>query len=153
MLLLNQLISNLETKIEHLETSNLEISKSTVGWQIDHALRVINGVVSQLKKSSPDDYKWKFNFPRILVFTINKIPRGKANAPKSVQSFDGIKKIDLVNQIEIAKKLVLELNDLTKKNNFNHPYFGILNLEQTIKFLNIHTNHHLKIINDILLKK
>jgi hypothetical protein len=150
MLALKQLINQLESKINDFESTNLEVSKSTVGWQIDHSLRVINGVISLLKKSNPEDYKWKFNFPRTVVFFINRIPRGKANAPKNVQSSDEILKQDLQNQIEISKTLVLDLEKLHKKSNFKHPYFDILNLKQTIKFLNIHTNHHLKVINDIL---
>lgn len=150
MLAINHLITQLESKINDFETTNLEISKSTVGWQIDHSLRVIIGVISLLKKSNPDDYKWKFNFPRTIVFFVNRIPRGKANAPKNVQCFDEILKQDLINQIEISRTLVLELDKLHKKSNFKHPYFDVLNLEQTVKFLNIHTNHHLNIINDIM---
>ena len=150
MLALNHLITQLESKINDFETTNLEISKSTVGWQIDHSLRVIIGVISLLKKSNPDDYKWKFNFPRTIVFFVKRIPRGKANAPKNVQCSDEILKQDLKNQIETSKILILDLEELHKKSNFKHPYFDVLNLEQTIKFLNIHTNHHLKIINDIL---
>lgn len=33
---------------------------------------------------------------------------------------------------------------------FEHPYFGKLKLKQTITFLEIHTNHHLEIIQDIV---
>ena len=147
---LKTLLSELESKIEHCDVSNLDISKSTVGWQIDHSLRVVNGVISQLKNSNPEDYKWKFNFKRLLIFSLNKIPRGKATAPKSVQSFEKIFRINLINQIEISKKLIADLDNLHKNSNFKHPYFDVLNLKQTIKFLNIHTNHHLKIVNDIL---
>ncbi len=150
MLSLIHLINQLESKIDDFETVNLNISKSTIGWQIDHSLRVINGVISMLKKSNPEDYKWKFNFPRTIVFFVNRIPRGKAKAPKTVQSKGNIDKNDLINQIETAKILILDLDKLHKKSNFKHPYFDVLNLKQTIKFLNIHTNHHLKIINDIL---
>ena len=33
---------------------------------------------------------------------------------------------------------------------FTHPIFKNLNKKQTIKFLKLHTNHHIKIVNDIL---
>ena len=147
---LNSLIETLESKIEFFESTNQLISKSTVGWQIDHSLKVINAIIDTLKKSNPSNYKSNFNFKRIVVFAINSIPRGKANAPKTVRTNDEIFKQDLESQIEISKKLVTQLYTLQKNNNFLHPYFGILNLKQSIKFLKIHTHHHLKIINDIL---
>jgi hypothetical protein len=37
-----------------------------------------------------------------------------------------------------------------KNQYFTHPIFGDLNTEQTFKFLGVHTNHHLKIIKDIV---
>ena len=150
---LENLISNLESKIAHCDISNLEVSKSTVGWQIDHSLRVVNAIILQLKNSNQNDYKWQFNFKRLLVFSLNKIPRGKGTAPKSVQCYEKIIEQNLVILIEISKKLISELDSLPIKSNFKHPYFGVLNLKQSIKFLNIHTNHHLKIVNDILKKK
>ncbi len=146
---LENLIFALENKIDFSDKTNFDISKSNVAWQIDHSLKVINGIVYVLKNSNPDDYKWNFNFKRSLIFTLSKIPRGKAAAPKAVQSFEVITKDKLFIQAEIAKKNVAELNNLKKNHNFNHPFLGILNLKQTIQFLNIHTDHHLKIINDI----
>ena len=147
---LNLLINQLEDKIDFYKSEKTSVSKSTIGWQIDHSLRVFNGIISILKKSDTDNYKWKFNFPRAIVLTFKNIPRGKANAPKNVRTYDEILKQDLINQLEIAKKLVLDLNGLHKKSNFIHPYFGVLNLKQSINFIEIHTTHHLKIINDIL---
>ena len=139
---LNSLIETLESKMEFFESTNQLISKSTVGWQIDHSLKVINGIIDTLKKSNPSNYKSNFNFKRIVIFAINSIPRGKANAPKTVRTYDEILKQDLVSQIEISKKLVSQLCTLQKNNNFLHPYFGILNLKQSIKFLQIHTRHY-----------
>jgi hypothetical protein len=36
---------------------------------------------------------------------------------------------------------------------FEHPYFGKLKLKETIRFLEIHTQHHLDIIRDIIMNK
>ncbi|MBC7642606.1 MAG: DUF1569 domain-containing protein [Flavobacterium sp.] len=147
---LEKLVQELETNIVHKDKIKLDISKSDIAWQIDHSLKVINGIIFQLKNSNPKDYNWTFNLKRLLVFTLNKIPRGKATAPKSVQAFERIYETYLIDQIEISKKLISDIENLDKNCNFKHPYFDILNKKQTIKFLNIHTNHHLKIIKDIL---
>lgn len=149
---LHNLLYKLESNIDNFEIENTSVSKSTIGWQIDHTLRVVNGVITQVKISNPDEYKSSFNFKRFVVFSINKIPRGKARAPKSVQATGIINKSELISQIEIAKKLVSEVYNFNEKSNFKHHYFGVLNLKQCIKFLEIHTNHHLKIIDDVLKK-
>ena len=49
----------------------------------------------------------------------------------------------------IAKNSLVDLETLNANSYFTHPYFGDLNLKKTIWFLNLHTNHHLKIIKDI----
>jgi len=41
------------------------------------------------------------------------------------------------------------LKTLPKDRYFEHPFFGKLKLKQTINFLEIHTMHHLDIIEDI----
>ena len=149
---LSELLSQLESKIDAFETTNTKVSTSTIGWQIDHSLKVINGIISQLKVSELRKLPLRFNFAKTIIFITKTIPRGKAKAPKSVQSYDKIEKIDLRNQIELAQKLIIEFEELDNKCNFKHPYFGQLNKIETLKFLKIHTNHHLKIMNDILMK-
>jgi hypothetical protein len=47
------------------------------------------------------------------------------------------------------KNSLVDLETLNANSYFTHPYFGDLNLKKTIWFLNLHTNHHLKIIKDI----
>ena len=143
-------IQELESYLSHLEKSNPKISSSTIGWQIDHCLLVINGIIGQLEVSNPSNFNSKFNFPKFLVFATGKIPRGKARAPKLVNP-TGIATIsDLKSKIEQAKMNVPKLRNLPKNANFKHPFFGDINTPQTEKFLRIHTHHHLKIIRDIL---
>jgi hypothetical protein len=51
---LNSLIKDLESKIEFKDAVNLNISKSDVAWHLDHSLKVINSVITVLKKSNPE---------------------------------------------------------------------------------------------------
>jgi hypothetical protein len=144
------ILLQLENHIPNLEKTNSKISSSSIGWQIDHCLLVINGIISQLEVSNPSEYRSKFNLPKFLVFTTGKIPRGKARAPKIAMPVDVATANELQSKIELAKKNILKLNSFPINAHFKHPFFGDLNTKQTEKFLAIHTKHHLKIIEDIL---
>lgn len=147
---LEKIIVELEQNIEHSQKMNAAISSKNVAWQIDHILRVVIGTCKLLKKSNPEDYKWKFNKTKTFIFLKGSIPRGIAKAPKSVISEQEISLEELKNQIKEAKQQIEAINDLPKKANFKHPYFGYLDLKESRKFLNIHSQHHLKIIKDII---
>jgi hypothetical protein len=147
---LNQLIQELENAIPNQDTINTSISKSSVGWHIEHCLLVINSVVNAVEKSNPRDYKWKFSFIRILVMNTKKIPRGKARAPEIVQPKEDFNSETLKNHLEEAKINIKKLQVIEPNHYLAHPYFGHLKLKNIIPFLKIHTNHHLHIINDII---
>lgn len=148
---LDSILNQLESHIADFEKTNPAVSKSTIGWQIDHSFLVINTVVSQIKKSNPADYKWKFNKNRFLVYIIlRKIPRGKVRAPKAVQPFEEITLEHLKSKLKIIRNNIAELELLEPKNYFTHPFMGDLNLKTTIRFLELHTKHHLTIIEDIV---
>jgi hypothetical protein len=144
-------VKELESKIPNLEDYNPEISKSNVGWHIEHILLTIKMIIEAVEKSNPADYTWSFKLSRIVVFTMNKIPRGRAKAPKVVVP----KTYDEQTLLEHLKIVTLKIQGLEKMSSdkyFDHPYFENLRLNKTIKFLEIHTKHHLEIINDILKK-
>lgn len=147
---LYNILFQLENHISNFEKTNSKISSSTIGWQIDHCLLVINGIIGQLEISNPDEFQSKFNFNRLIVFTSGKIPRGKIRAPKVVTPIEVATVEDLKSKIEIAKNKVSKLNNLPKNSFFKHPFLSDLNVKQAEKFLFLHTKHHLKIIEDIL---
>lgn len=150
--ILNNLLNEIEHNVPNKEMSNSKVSKVNVGWQLDHSLKVINGVCTILLKTKHEKYKRDFNFWRLILFPFGYIPRGKAKAPKIVQPDGHISVEDLHAQLEIARKHLDKISPLPKKSYFIHHIFGTLSKRQTLRFLEIHTKHHLKIVNDILKK-
>jgi len=149
---LNHLLNNIEAHIENHNVSNPKISKSSVAWHLDHSLKVINKVIATLQSSDPDSYKNNFSFLGKVFFTLGFFPRGKAKAPKHVIPPETILKDDLISQTELAKTNVKTIKGLDKNAYFKHPLFGNINTKRIYKFLVLHTNHHLKIVDDITAK-
>ena len=150
--ILKQLLSEIETTIPFKDEQNLSVSKSTVGWQLDHTLKVFIKISEWTANSNPKDYKWNFNFMRLVLFPLCYIPRGKGKAPKYVLPPEIITTQDLNNQLETAKNQISILNNLPQGVYFKHFIFGMLSKKQTLRFLEIHTKHHLKIVREILKK-
>lgn len=147
---LEKLFLELEQAIPSLESKKDSVSKASVGWQIEHALRVIMGICHTLKKSDPKEYKWSFNPKRTLLLNIGHFPRGVAKAPKPTRPVDKSDQETLKKYLAKAKSEVLTIDDLPKNSFFKHPVFNHLNLKQSQRFLVLHTFHHIKIIRDIL---
>lgn len=149
---LKKQLKELESKIPMRELISPEVSKSNIGWHIEHTLLTIDAIIHELKKSDPMNYKWSLRLPRLIVFTINKIPRGRAKSPEVVvpRIYD---EITLNKHLKDVKLKIEELENISSDKYFDHPVFGNLKSGKTIKFIKIHTNHHLEIINDILKSK
>lgn len=143
-------LKNLTSYTSQADKNNPLVSNANVGWHIDHSLMVINKVLSQLEQSNEKDYKWQFNLKRTIVFFQNEFPVGKAKAPETVKPDQDFKEETTLAFGEKAKAKIESSIHLPTKKNFKHPFFGLLNKKQTLKFLDIHTNHHIKIIKRIL---
>jgi hypothetical protein len=147
---LNNLIDELEQHILFLDKTNTTVSKASVGWHIEHSLKVLTQIIDAVEKSDPEKYKWCFNLKSTLVLSFNKIPRGKGKAPKTVIPEVNITGDTLKHHVEKTRFMINKIENLHPNHYFKHPYFGDMNLKPTKKFLGIHTNHHLKIIKDII---
>lgn len=136
--------------IPYAEKHNSAVSKSNVAWQLDHSLKVINAIALSLKKSNPENYKPKFSIQKHFIIFFGFIPRGKARAPKEVNYSNEISIESLHKQVEQAENLIKEVEKLPASSFFHHPLFGDLDLKTSLKFMGIHTKHHIKIVKDIL---
>lgn len=148
---LQSLLLEIESNITNKNIEDSYISKANVGWHLDHSLKVFNLVCTVLARSNPSDYNSKFNTRRWLIFTLGSFPRGRAKAPKKVVSENiNISDKELYEQLEHAKTGLGIIKTLDPHAFFKHHIFGNLSKKQTMRFLEIHTNHHLKIVQEIL---
>lgn len=146
---IQQLLTQLEVNISNAERINNAISAVPVGWHIEHSLLVLNSVAEALRDSDPAEYKRKFSIWKLIVFTTNKIPRGRAKSPARVlPKGDGTKE-SLNTLLHLTTKNLEAAFSLPPNHWFRHPIFGALNVKPAFKFMGIHTNHHLQIIKDI----
>lgn len=140
----------IKAHIQYLEKVNTKVSKVSVGWHLDHSLKVMNSVIENINSSTAVHYQPKFSALRLVTFTLGFFPRGKAKSPKRVLPPEIIVKKDIEHQLETAMHNLKLMDGLDQHQFFTHPLFHQLNKKQTIKFLGLHTNHHLKIVKDIL---
>lgn len=143
-------VNQLRMHVPDYEKLQPAVSSANIGWHIQHMLLVFNRIITAVENSDPTLYKSSFNIKKSLVYTFNKMPRGKAVAPKTVKPIGQNIPETLLPEIETVIEKINTLATLQKNHHFPHPFFGKLNLRETERFLYIHTNHHLKIINDIL---
>lgn len=147
---LQEQLSEIYALIPERDAQNKEVSSAPVAWHLDHTLRTINRLSERLATSKPENYKSKFSLARIFVHTTGNIPRGRTQATNSVRPPDKILTDSLYIQLKLAKENLGKISKLDKHCHFEHPIFKTLNRDQTRRFLEVHTKHHLKIIGDIL---
>jgi len=139
--------------IQFKDRVNLNVSKVPISWHLDHSLKVVNKICLVLKNSDPAIYENRFHLLRWVILTFRYIPRGKGKSPGAVLPPDTIKTEDLLKQLENARENLKAMVDLHPNANFVHPVFGQLNKKKAMRFLHVHTKHHLGIIRDILGKE
>ena len=149
---LDAIVPELATFIPNYNQSNRAISEVAVGWHIEHSLLVIIKICESISSSNPEKYQWKFNLKWLIVSVIGSLPRGKAKAPPTVIPESVLSATSLKESFSLAKTAIESLKKCYPNQYFFHPFFGKMNQKSTLEFFSIHTNHHLKIIKDILEK-
>lgn len=148
--MLKDKLNEIESYIVYRDSLNKEVSKVPISWHLDHTLITINKIYKVMNASDIKKYKKRFNFSRTILFTLNKIPRGRAESPDSVRPSEIIVTDSIYAHLKNARENINLIDSLPQKAHFTHPYVGTLNRRQAKKFLKIHTEHHLKIVRDIL---
>lgn len=147
---LEQLLRELEGYIPHQAHQDTAVSGGSVGWHIEHCLLTIDAVAQGLLRSQPEAYRSRFDLRRLVVMAVGKIPRGKVKAPKVVQPEGTHDTASLQAHLHRTRAQLQALSDLSPRHYFTHPFLGDFRLRPALRFLGIHTRHHLHIMQDIL---
>ena len=141
-------------EIENLKVfsakSKPSVSDVSVGWHLEHSLLVIKSILEGLQKSDPQKYHPQNKLSKFLILITGYIPRKGGKAPKFTIPENDTYEENITTYLELVRNSLSEVNKMPPNSFIQHPYFGHLNRNTSIKFLYIHTNHHLKIVRGIL---
>jgi hypothetical protein len=147
------LIHELEQLIPQQEKIATAVSPVSVGWHISHSLMVLVTVGNTLIQSAPAAIPYKFRWKRVVIMAVGRIPRRSGKAPERVKpAEETITPEGLRNKLIETKAVLMNLEKAPAASNFVHPVFGPMQKKAGLRFMRIHTYHHLLIIRDIVKK-
>lgn len=132
--------------------SNDKISRWSVYEHLEHILLANIGICKMIiAGETPTEKKRKSILGQASLY-FGYIPRGQAESPTYVApkkiSESAIK--TMLTEYRSLLDNISTLQDLGSNDVVgNHPYFGGLTRVEWIRFMEVHTNHHLKIVKDI----
>ena len=117
---------------------------------IHHLCLAMEGVCESLLASEPPTPPVRRSLLTAAVFLSGRIPRGRAQSPDPVIPTPGISGEALSSMLDSSAAQLNAAAVAHPQQWFRHFAFGVLDRDQTLKFIRIHNRHHLRIIDDIL---
>ena len=134
-------------------TLKQDVSGWTAAEQLDHVLKVNASVLARvLQQPEPEALPKGINLIGRIILGIGWIPRGKGRSPKSLRG-EPAKCAALETQVASVRQ---QLDAVTSAHMARstplvpHPRFGGLSTDQALRFMVVHTEHHLKIVREIV---
>lgn len=143
-------LQKIESLLSKIDVTNEKVSKASIGWHLEHSLLILNSSLKGLTMTNPQDYNPKFSLKKFVFLNFGMIPRGKIKAPKQFVPLEIPTRESVLKLINLAKERLEALKNLSEKSFITHPFLGDFDKKTTLRFLWLHSNHHLKIVDDIL---
>jgi hypothetical protein len=135
-----------------------EVSAWSPAHHLHHVALANAHIFSDLSKAAeaetPDAPEGRINAMGLKILTLGRIPRGRGRAPREVSPPDDLARAGFeaahARSRSAFEALEPHLDALPGlKARMRHPFFGKLNAPQWLRFLLVHTRHHLAIIEDV----
>ena len=129
-----------------------KISAWTVAEQVDHLTKVLERALALLA-SGPPRLGRGINLVGRVLLAVGRLPRGIGKSPSAVRGVERPES-ELRGALARVRVLVASVDGagpalVGRHPVFPHPYFAGLTPAQTLRFLVVHTDHHLRIVADI----
>jgi hypothetical protein len=128
------------------------VSLWSVGEQLDHLLKVLEAGLDRLEPPG-EPLRRGINLAGRICLGVGRFPRGVGKSPARMRA-EVRERADLAASLAAVRVRVGGLagrDELWRSRTpvFKHPYFGGLDPRQAVRFLEVHTDHHLRIVADI----
>lgn len=119
-----------------------------VAEHLDHTLKVTNSTLRILLKPELPVLPKGINFIGRMVLLTGWIPRGRGRSPEKLRGAPATmhQLQALLDQLDELIERIAAEPPRKASAVFRHPFFGGLTYAQSLRFLAIHTEHHLRII-------
>jgi hypothetical protein len=129
-----------------------QVSGWSVAEQLDHATKVLERGLGLIAADSPRLDRG-INLLGRLLLGLGRLPRGVGKSPAAVRGEER-SAAQLRETVARIRELLERTDDAVaalagRGPVLPHPYFGGLTPVQTLRFLVVHTDHHLRIVADI----
>ncbi len=140
------------TPDDQLQKLVVGVSSWSISQQLDHILKVAKSTLQVIVAGKALDNVKPINLKGRLVLAVGFIPRGFAKAPERLYGV-ATSSNELLALLEDVRALLERIGEPAFEAKeiavVRHPIFRGLTPEQTLRFVVVHTRHHLKIVRDI----
>lgn len=128
------------------------VSAWSVAQQVDHCLNVLRLSIERLAKAEKPLSR-PINLLGRTLLLVGRLPRGRGRAPKGTEGRERTAAELSAALAEVRAALAALAADEARLADptpyVPHPYFGGLTTRQSLRMLDVHTAHHLRIVADI----
>jgi len=143
-------LDEMEGSLPRASATDDTVSGWSVGQQIEHTLSALSAMSVALRRGRNEADGRRPNRFLALVLESGTIQRGRVKAPSAMLPSDHPDKKNLQRLILKTRNRISILGGLPPQASFVHHILGPMHRDEALQFMSIHTEHHLKIIRDIL---
>jgi len=135
---------------EHSAVRVPHVSSWSIGMHVQHCVLAAVGICRVLESSrAPPPRTWRTLVGRFVLWR-GRLPRRRATAPPVTVPEVELSSTQLEALLGGAASVLEQARALPADSWFGHFALGTLRRDEALRFIDVHTNHHLRIVAEIL---